>query len=68
MSILEGWLREILRCPACHAPLDDVRNDDETIVSYDCSGSCGEGGATRRYPIRDGIPVLLIDDAELVTH
>lgn len=51
MSIDAGLL-EILACPVDHAP---VREMDERLV---CT-SCG-----RRYPIRDGIPVMLIDEAE----
>jgi len=39
----------LLVCPACHAGL--TLTNPETVV---CSG-CG-----RRYPIRDGLPVLLI--------
>ncbi|MFQ5803704.1 MAG: Trm112 family protein [Candidatus Methylomirabilales bacterium] len=46
---------EILACPACKG---EVRLDEasERIVCQTCS---------RRYPIRDGIPVMLIDEAEL---
>ncbi|WP_353065191.1 Trm112 family protein [Tunturiibacter psychrotolerans] len=36
-------------CPVCHQPLESVGN----IIS--CQG-CG-----RRYPVLDGIPVLLAD-------
>lgn len=45
-------LLEILACPVDHAP---VR---ETPTHLVCS-SCG-----RRYPIREGIPVMLVDEAE----
>jgi uncharacterized protein len=50
---LDPALLEILACPACHAPL---RVDDaaEELV---CTG-CGLA-----YPVRDDIPVLLIDEA-----
>lgn len=47
-------LLEILACPACKSP---VRLEGEKIVCT--SGSCG-----LRYPVRDGIPVMLIDEAE----
>ncbi len=45
---------EILACPACKGA---VRLDepDERIVCQACG---------RRYPVRDGIPVMLIDEAE----
>ncbi|MCQ9186817.1 Trm112 family protein [Streptomyces sp. IBSBF 2953] len=50
---LEAGLLEILACPACHAPLDE--QDTELI----CTGQdCGLA-----YPVRDGIPVLLVDEA-----
>jgi len=51
MSI-DAALLEILACPVDHAP---VRETGERLV---CT-SCG-----RSYPIRDGIPVMLIDEAE----
>lgn len=43
----------ILACPACKKP---VRLEGDRLV---CT-ACG-----RRYPIRDGIPVMLIDEAEM---
>jgi uncharacterized protein YbaR (Trm112 family) len=46
-------LLELLACPSCHAAL--AENDAES--SLDCTG-CG-----LRYPVRDGIPVLLVDEA-----
>lgn len=46
-------LLDILACPLCKT---DVRLEGDRIV---CS-TCG-----RRYPIRDEIPVMLIDEAEL---
>jgi len=45
-------LLELLACPACHGGL---RQEGERLR---CS-SCG-----RRYPIREGIPVLLVEEAE----
>ena len=45
-------LLEILACPACKTP---VTLENDRLV---CS-QCG-----RRYPIRDGIPVMLIEEAE----
>lgn len=49
-SAVPAWLRRLLVCPACHASL---RWADEPA----CSG-CG-----CRYPVVDGIPVLLAEDA-----
>ena len=56
MSI-SPWLREILRCPKCHAELrDDTGPDGPELVCL--AGECGLA-----YRIEDGIPVLLIDEA-----
>jgi len=45
-------LLKILACPVCKA---DVELKENKIV---CS-KCG-----RKYPIRDGIPIMLIEEAE----
>lgn len=50
---LEAGLLEILACPACHAPLHEAA-DELVCTSEDCGLA---------YPIRDGIPVLLVDEA-----
>lgn len=50
--MIDKELLAILACPACKA---DIKLDNDKIV---CT-SCG-----RKYPIRDGIPVMLIDEAE----
>ncbi|UJS16438.1 MAG: Trm112 family protein [Candidatus Jettenia sp.] len=46
-------LLDILACPLCKT---DVRLEGDRIVCTNCG---------RRYPIRDDIPVMLIDEAEL---
>ena len=51
--MVDPELLEILACPACKAA---VRAEGERLA---CT-SCG-----RRYPVRDGIPVMLIEEAEL---
>jgi uncharacterized protein len=51
---LEAGLLEILACPACHSPL---REEGEELI---CTGGT-ECGLV--YPVRDGIPVLLVDEA-----
>ena len=50
---LDPALLEIIVCPACHGALavDDTANE---LV---CT-ACGLA-----YPVRDGIPVLLVDEA-----
>ncbi|MFD6419180.1 Trm112 family protein [Streptomyces sp. NPDC060194] len=50
---LDPGLLDILACPACHAPLDPTPT--ELVCT---SGACGLA-----YPIRDDIPVLLVDEA-----
>ena len=52
---LDPRLLEILACPQCHAAL---RVDDAAAELVCTSGSCGLA-----YPVRDDIPVLLIDEA-----
>jgi uncharacterized protein YbaR (Trm112 family) len=65
---LEAGLLDILACPACHAPLrestaprttDDAADGEADTAELVCTADdCGLA-----YPIRDEIPVLLIDEA-----
>ncbi len=50
---LDPVLLEILVCPACKSSLD-VDNDNDELI---CTG-CG-----LIYPVRDDIPVMLVDEA-----
>lgn len=50
---LHEQLKKILVCPVCHTSLRSI-GDDEAL---ECT-SCG-----RRYPVRDGIPVMLPEEA-----
>ena len=50
---MESWLLEVIACPACRQKVEV----DEAAAAVTCTG-CGN-----RYPIRDGIPVLLVDEA-----
>ncbi len=52
-ELVPAELLEILACPSCRASL----RADETGNRLVCNG-CGLA-----YPVRDGIPVLLIDEA-----
>ena len=52
---IDDWLLDILACPKCHSPLQP----DEAASELVCTGAdCGLA-----YPVRDDIPVLLIDEA-----
>jgi uncharacterized protein YbaR (Trm112 family) len=51
--MIDKELLEILVCPACRAPLEQK---EETL-------RCGH--CRRVYPIRDGIPILLVDEAKI---
>ncbi|ACU76427.1 protein of unknown function DUF343 [Catenulispora acidiphila DSM 44928] len=53
--MIEPSLLEILACPKCHAPL----REDEAAPALACTNS----ECALVYPVRDGIPVLLIDEA-----
>lgn len=50
---LDQGLLDLIVCPACHAALAV----DEAAEELVCSG-CGLA-----YPVRDDIPVLLVDEA-----
>ena len=52
---LDKELLDILACPNCRGEVE-YREQEDVIV---CLGECGY-----RYPVRDGIPVMLIDEAE----
>lgn len=52
--MIDKELLEILACPKCKA---SVKQEGEKLICQ--NPQCG-----LRYPIRDGIPVMLIDEAE----
>ena len=52
---LDPRLLDLLVCPACRAPVRALDGD----AGLACSG-CG-----RVYPVRDGIPVMLVEEATL---
>jgi uncharacterized protein YbaR (Trm112 family) len=55
---LDAQLLEILACPSPdHAPLRPGSPGDPDADALTCT-SCG-----RVFPVRDGIPVLLLDEA-----
>ena len=56
---LEPKLLEILACPQCKSPLRADEQAEELVCT---SSSCGLA-----YPVRDDIPVLLVDEARRPT-
>ncbi len=55
---LDPTLLELVRCPRCHG----------TLQVDAAAGTADDGGLTcaacsLRYPVRGGVPVLLVDDA-----
>lgn len=55
---IEGWLRDILRCPRCHSELADGTDPNGGAELVCTSAECGLA-----YRVDDGIPVLLVDEA-----
>ena len=47
--------QELLKILACPADQGDLVEEDNKLICQKCG---------RKYPIKDGIPVLLIDEAE----
>lgn len=62
---LDPWVREILRCPVGRHRLEEVSGTGG--LALQCTEDCGGPGRRRRYPVVEGIPVLLADDAEVVS-
>lgn len=54
-KILSKELLDILACPLCKT---DLRYDkkNQKLICKKCK---------RKYPIRDGIPIMLVEEAEL---
>lgn len=50
--MIDQELLKILACPACRG---EVELKSEKIVCLKCG---------RRYPVKNGIPVMLVDEAE----
>ena len=50
---MDARLLEILVCPLCKGPLDYLKDEQELVCKAD----------RLAYPIRDGIPVMLDEEA-----
>jgi uncharacterized protein YbaR (Trm112 family) len=55
LRMIDKELLEILVCPVCKKPLE-LKNNGQSL-------KCGE--CRRVYPIRDNIPIMLVDEATL---
>ncbi len=52
--MIDTKLVEILACPACKGDIEyDIKN--QKLICTECR---------KKYPIKDGIPVMLVDEAE----
>lgn len=51
--MIEPWLLELLVCPKCKGPLRHETEPEALVCERD----------RLRYEVRDGIPILLIDEA-----
>lgn len=57
--MIDKELLDILACPLCKT---EVRHQVTPAGEHLVCTSCG-----RRYPVREGIPIMLIDEAEIPT-
>jgi uncharacterized protein YbaR (Trm112 family) len=55
MGEIPAEVLEILVCPACHGALAWDYESSELV--------CSAPSCSRAYPVRQGIPVLLVDEA-----
>ena len=53
--MIDDELIALMACPACKGKVEYL--PEEAVIA--CRGEC-----RLRYPVRDGIPVMLIDEAE----
>jgi uncharacterized protein YbaR (Trm112 family) len=53
--LVDPKLLEILACPVCKGPV----TYDEQCQKIICESGCG-----RKYPVKDGIPIMLESEAE----
>ncbi|WP_207792912.1 Trm112 family protein [Nocardioides acrostichi] len=58
MSEIDPALMAIIVCPECHGELALTPVPEGGAEELVCQGTCGYA-----YPVRDDIPVLLVDEA-----
>ncbi len=52
VCVIDAKLLEILACPVCKG---SVQEEGDWILCRECK---------KRYPVRDDIPIMLVDEAE----
>lgn len=55
---MDAGLLEILVCPSCKGKLVHNRDANELVCR----------GERLAYPVRDGVPVMLVDEARTITE
>jgi uncharacterized protein len=55
---LDQWFLDLLRCPACEERLPVMLSADKTALICECG--------RHSFPIRDGIPILLAEEATVI--
>jgi uncharacterized protein YbaR (Trm112 family) len=54
-EVISDDLLQILACPACKARVELVKESWLVCTNADCR---------RKYPIRDGIPIMLVEEGD----
>lgn len=57
--MVDARLLEILVCPKCKGDLEYKTEGDESLICHKCALA---------FPVRDDIPVMLMDEAVPVTN
>lgn len=57
--MVDARLLEILVCPKCKGDLEYITEGDESLICHKCALA---------FPVRDDIPVMLMDEAVPVTN
>ncbi len=65
---MDQELLEILACPECKAPVELVGRVPPDAPNAAAAGPGGPAlqctACGKRYPIRDGIPIMLVEEAQ----